>query len=651
MVAAVLLLASSAVGAAETWTTGPAGATYETDSGLRVTPTVDHGAPQDPFNGSDTLVLSDATFTASGSASLDVDQINGSRTELSAIDAASNPITIDPDDKSEISVSGSVTALSFSDATIDGTTQFTYSADGSGSITVTGLAPDTDFAAATTGGDVLETGTTDADGTATISVDAATDEDVVLLEPTAPVVDASSATPTDGAQVTARSINFSIDVSDGDFATAAGDELDATFYLDGDAIANNTLTADGTTTASAEIPVGGPHEWSVEVTDAYGRTTTSETFTFDVPARLEIMNESAPSERIQSDGSAEVTFFSEDGDTVITRPVENGTVDFAGIPTDQEFIAQIDAAGYSPRRVVIPSLIEQQTAYFLPESASSAQIVFTLNDDTGRFTPESTRLYVEKPISVNNSTEFRIVTADTFGASGEFTTVLEDDSRYRLRVVNEEGETRTLGSYTTSGDAFAELPIGQVQISSDVGSGGVAFNAALQEVETEEGTQRVIKIVYRDPSEATDELTLSVVNATSGEELRPETTETGPYGRYIETIPLPAGAPEDVSYEVTWSAERNGDTLGTTVEVGEIGPTIDGVEVDGRIQGLIGYLTILGFTSLTVIRSPRLAPIVAVATAVAVTTIGVVTIPPSAIGIGGAIAVMAFIGGGDPLYG
>jgi hypothetical protein len=573
VLAAVLFIVTGAAGAADTFVTAPAGSTYETDSGLQVTPTVDHGVPQDPFDGSDTVVLSDATFTASGPASLNISQFNGTRTELSSIDASSNAITIDPDDKSQVTVSGGVTALSFSDAEIDGTTQFNYSASSSGTITLTGLPANTDFAAATPGGTVLDTGTTDASGTADISVSSATDRDVILLEPSAPqlsngspsgnettrfenetlsidVADADFATdagdditlewsvngstvgtttvtsngtatfdvgplpdgthnwsvtatdsygetttsstyewtishrapqpdnanaePSDGTQVTEREITFSVPVEDADFAQD-GDEITATFYLDGEQFGTDTLTSNGTASATTTVSTGGNHTWYVEFSDEYGlstqtdantSTSTNEPFEFQAPSELRIYNESDPGQLLDNT-SVTVEFYYENGtrSEIVTRNASNGTVDFAGLPVDQSFIAVIDAPGYLPRRIFIGSLIDTQRIFLLPESADSVEKIFEVEDFTGRYPEENTVVIIQR--SLNGS--WQNVQGDYLGATGEVTAQLAENERHRIIIRNTvTGAEKRKGEYTpltSSRDKISIYQEGDVEIS------------------------------------------------------------------------------------------------------------------------------------------------------------------------------------------
>jgi len=464
----VILLATSAaagvVGAADTFVTAPAGATYETDSGLRVTVATDHGSTQDPFDGTDAVRLSNVTVSAGGPANITIDQIRGTWTNTSSINASANAVTIAPVDKSNVTVSGGVTALSFQDAEIDGTAQFTYSASSSGTVTLTGLPADTEFAAATTGGDVLTTGTTDGSGSAEVSVDAGTDVQVALTDPTAPIVDNSTLSPSDGANLSERNTELSVDVADADFGTEAGDTLTAEYVVDGSVAATDTVSSNGTSSATVSGLEGGSHDWYIRVTDDYGKTATSETHTFNVPATLEIYNESTDPKLLKN-ASTTVQFYYDNGTSLgyAERSPENGTVDLAGLPTGQPFVVVAETDGYYQRRIFVRSLYDQQEIYLLNESKQSVETIFGISDYSGAYPQDTTVLEVQR--AINGS--WKTVEGDYFGATGEFGTTLEYNARYRLVLYNTgTQESRVLGIYqptTAQQTRITVSPSGEIE--------------------------------------------------------------------------------------------------------------------------------------------------------------------------------------------
>ncbi len=156
-----------------------------------------------------------------------VDSITGKWTNTSSINASAGDLTINPEEKSEVVVSGAVTAIDFKNesqtAVGDGQVDFVYSADGSGSVTLKNLAPNTTFTAGATDGSPLGKYTTDANGEVTISVDSASGAGVYLYEGSAPTL--SEFNPPDGDDISEKNPTLSVQVNDSDFSRPGGDNV------------------------------------------------------------------------------------------------------------------------------------------------------------------------------------------------------------------------------------------------------------------------------------------------------------------------------------------------------------------------------------------------------------------------------------------
>jgi hypothetical protein len=558
--------------------TASAGGSYEAPSGLVVTTGTSHAVDdRNPFTSTDTLLLRNVTFSASGDASLTVDQFEGSTTNLSSIDASSTNITVDPGDKSAIEISGGVTAVDFEDARLDGSTQVTYSASGSGTITVTGLPADTQFAARS-GGDVLTSGTTDGSGDAEIPVEAATDAQISLLEPAAPTIDNAEASP-QNTELNVREVTFSAPVNDSDFADGA-DEVQAEFYLNGERFATKNITSNTTVSATTQLEQGGSNEWRIELTDQYDQTTSSETFSFEATAQLRVLNESAPKELVNST-TVEVTFFG--SNTTAISESENGRINFTGLPLDEEFVADIQADGYRSRSVVIPSLLDQQEVYLLPEKTSSVQVRFELDDVTGTYSERST-VYIEKPITIDNETEYQIIVSDQFGVEG-VTTFLEEGVRYELRIVSETGATAQLSKYDAEAAETVLLQPSAPAVERPE-DGSVGYDISYSEDDEE------VSIEYVDPAESTDELTVSIVSRDNETVLKPEQTYSGTNGL---SLSVPTNGTLNETYYVNIEGTRNdaSDTIDIREPIGPNRAQIDMRMPDGVWVQVIGAFAIL----------------------------------------------------------
>jgi len=577
----VLVVLTGAVAGASTLFTAGGGTAYETGSGLVVTTSVDHDLNgSNPFVGSNGLHINNVTFSASGTSELTVDQFLGSETQLSSIDASTSAITVDPSDKDSVTISGGVTDLDFDDVQLDRTSQLTYSASSSGTITVRGLATNTEFVAATAGGTVLSNGTTTSSGEATISVSSGSNEEIVLYEPVAPEIDNGAASPADGGQVSQRDVNLSIPISDVDFGH--GDSVTVDFYLDGSKVATKNISSNSTVSTTQTVSSGGEHEWYVEAVDAFGQSQRSDAnagtagdqnFTFTNAATLRVFNESAPDELVNST-TVDVTFFG-DGETTETRSATDGVIDFAGLPLDEEFIIRVQAQGYRDRTIFIPSLLEQERVYLLPENANSVQVRFTLDDVTGTFSQDST-LFIEKPITINNQTDYQIIVSDQFGVDG-VTTNLEQGVRYELRIRNQQGTTAQLSAYD------AEVSESVVLQPSAASVQRPQNQAIGYEINYDQPNDKVT-VEYVDPAELTDSLTVSIKSRDGSHVLKSAQTYSDANAL---SLSVPTNGTLNQTYLVNVTADRNGEQI----KISEpIGPRQEDLTPDG----LGGYTELIG---------------------------------------------------------
>jgi len=364
------------------------------------------------------------------------------------------------------------------------------------------------------------------------------------------------------------------------------------------------------------------------------------------PGELEIRNEANPDELIDGNVSLRVRLFA-GGDTVVERQVTDGTVSLTGVPTDERLVITVreSNADFTYRRILIESAFATPEIYLLPTSEPSAEVRFRLQDETGRFDSDSTRLFVEKPITRNNSTEYRVISGDRLGADGEFPTILVDSTRYRLRVENDAGEQRVLGSYTVQGARITTIPIGEVQFTADV-SEGAAVQAGLREAPEGASHNHEVRLVYLDPEGETDDMTVQITNA-SGTTLRPETTESvgGSTSAYVETYPLPtAFDPEEDTATVTVEAQRGAAIETFTRTLGDVPDVLADSGIDTQVLELIGLVSIVAVAGLLVIVSPPTAALVTPGYAGLLTITGIVPIPLPAVVLAGVVGVLATVG-------
>jgi hypothetical protein len=364
------------------------------------------------------------------------------------------------------------------------------------------------------------------------------------------------------------------------------------------------------------------------------------------PADIVVYNELNPDELVDGNVTLRARIFGE-GDTVIERNVTDGTLSLDGVPTDERLVITVKAnnSEWSYRRILLESAIQSSEIYLLPANATSAQVEYVLDDQTGRFPPDSTNLFIEKPITRNGTTKYRVITGDRIGAGGSFPATLVDEERYRIRVENDQGETRVLGAYTVTGDERVLLPIGEVQLTADV-SEGPGMQASLREAPDSASHDWEVRMVYLDPEGKTDEIEVSMTNS-SGARIRPTTTETlnGTTSAYVETYPLNTSFnPEQDTVTVTVEAQRGLETVTFERVVGDLPNALQDAPIDPYILELMGFVSILAVFGLLVIVSPPLAALVGSGWAGLLTLLGVVPIPMPAVVLAGLVGILATVG-------
>jgi hypothetical protein len=584
-----------------------------------------------------------ARFSASNlaQATIDKDDLEGTWTNLTAMDVTGGALTINPADKRSITVQGNADTLDFRDAKLDdGNPDFVIEGtSGSSSVTLRGLPTSTTISAVNQStGNPLDETSSDANGVATFDISHSTQTVVLQSGTVAGTPRQSEAAPT-GA-LTSDPSQLSIQINDSDFPS---DQMTVDFHLDGSQIDSQTITSNGTVTAT--IPssgkTGGTHNWAVNSSDDFGNVN-NQSYSYGVPDELRIYNETQSETLIQSPTEVTVQFFAENG-SVYERSTTNGVIDFSGLPADQAFVVDAQAADFHDRRIYIESLIQQQEIYLLNSTVFSGDdVVFLIEDNSGQFTPpDDTVLFVEKALNISGDVQYRVITSDLFSATNEVPVTLESDQRYRLRLKGPDNNTRVLGAYRSTGDDNAVLEVGTVTFEG-ANATNPDFRATVREIDG----NRVIRIAYRDPANATTDLTLEVINRTnSSDVLRPQTTETGPFGTYVETIPI-SSSKENVAYNVSWSATRESfDDQSSVAFVGDLPQLGDGFGLDDTVLWLLGQLTIFGVLALTCISYPRYAGIPTVAIAAGLTALGIVAIHPLLVGGAGVIAITFAVGG------
>jgi hypothetical protein len=382
-----------------------------------------------------------------------------------------------------------------------------------------------------------------------------------------PQFNESTASPAGGEQIDGTA-NLAINVSDPDFDDLEGDELTVTFR-DGEtdeSLGTDTLSDDGRAITSATDIQGGQNTWYAVAEDEYGNSVRSSNFTFQAPQQLFIFNESAPNQLVDN-ASVEVEFFSEEDDTVVSRTTTDGSIDLEGLPAGDEFIASVNADGYSSRSVVIDSLVEQQEIYLLPSDADSVEVRFEIDDQTGQFEQDNTRVFVQRPITQDNTTVFKTVASDSFGANG-YTVILERGQRYRVRVQNDEGDQRTIEPVVPTVSETIPLEVNQIeyQIDSD------------EPIETEFGISDLdgndnlssVRFALFDETNQTSDVSVRIYPQGNQSAAVVDDTFTSEYGELVVTQTVNTTANGE-QWVVEYEGLRDGSTVSGQLRTGERG--------------------------------------------------------------------------------
>lgn len=451
---------------------------------------------------------------------------------------------------------------------------------------------------------------------------------------------ASNFSPATGTDLSETAVDFSLNVSDPEFGTAQGDDVTAELYIDGSSAASTTVTSNQTVTLTESITEGGDHTYHWELTDSYGATTTTSQRTITVPAELTVRD--VLTQNIVDAQNATITFYGGQNEReIIEKPVSNGTVSLAGLPTNTGFTVVVRADDYYTRTAIIPSLYDQSQVWLLPTNGTDAvEVVFQLEDRTGDFSgSDTTQLRVQRAIEFNNSTAWYDVVGDDISATSELPTILQNQQRYRL-VIENDVQTRILGSYTPSGPADPEtIPIGRLDFNADTDP-GTSFDAALVN-----DTAPAVRIMYRDPDTAMTALRYRVVNTTNGSStvVVANTTVSDPSAFTSITEPLPAASLAGRSYRVDLWALQDGVVVEErSASVGELqAPGVGwAAGASTHLLTLGGYVFLVAVGYGTANYSPRLGTLAAVVIGTALTMFGVLSIPHVILGFTGTVAVI-----------
>lgn len=516
------------------------------------------------------------TLSSTGATNATVTNINGTWTNVSAIDAGSTTLEIDPDDKQKVSVSGNIDTLDFRSVKVDdGTIDFVYGGvSGTSTVTVTGLKPNTDYRAVDADtGESLAGGESDGSGTVTFSgMD--NPEHKVLVKTSEGGPGLSDPRP-EGPQSDFPT-TLGVTVSDPDFDD--GENVTVEFYLDGSKVGENSTTSEGEVTTSIAKPARGSHDVKAVATDSQGNTKTL-TWTFSVPNELEVREVKDPFPLVD-DRQVNFTFY--ENDEIFRRSVTDGNVSLEGIPVDEDIVVGVEADGFHTAFFVIEDITKQQTVYLLNSSEASVEVRFTLRDRVGNFEGNEPTLYIQKPINRTGTIQWHSVYADQFGTQG-VTADLEEGQRYRLVIKNADNDVRVLGTYTADVSETVQLTVGSVSSLPEGCDCEFTHNASYKNDSA--SSSNYVSFEYNDTVNLTSSLTVKIYErGNESNVLFANQTFSGPLGTVAITEPVPSDQ-EGLSWVVEVTGQRDGEQIKIRVIVGPRSPVIP--ELPGWLKAII----------------------------------------------------------------
>lgn len=464
-----------------------------------------------PFPDAHTVELSttsgNATLKAPGPVDLAVheSEITGTWTNLTDLGVSTNELEVNPEDKEAFNVTGATDSLSVKDSfTIDdGVVDFVYAGtSGSTTVELRGLPADTRIAAVDQNGDFLDSAMSDSNGVLRLEQMPNSEHEVTLQS-------SGSSSPALSDPHPEGSKNFfptemNVTVEDDDFP---GDQVTVDFYIDGSLQGSDTVTSNGEASITITSPSRGSHTAKASATDDFGEVTNFS-WTFSTPNNLTFKNATGSHEVINYE-TINTTFF--ENDEIISKKTTTGKLNLEGLPISGDIVGVAKSANFSDTPFVIEDISEQQVVYMTASTVQTYEIDFVLQDNTGGlFDNNNASLRIQKAINESSWDEprWKTVHADEFGGDDTVTANLEQNTRHRLIVKNDQGDKRVLGSYTPARSETVTLSVGEVVAVPDAGGKTpYAINASYIQ---NENTDDVVEFEFSDETNETDRLYVEI---------------------------------------------------------------------------------------------------------------------------------------------
>lgn len=276
------------------------------------------------------------------------------------------------------------------------------------------------------------------------------------------------------------------------------------------------------------------------------------------------IREEVPDHPTITECTAEATFFETNDDTsptIINKSDTDGdgTLSFTGLPVDEQFAVQIQCAGYHNRTVLVPDLSQQKTVYLLNQSEDSVNVTFDIQDNTGEFGSPGTDFIVQRAVNrslfATGGFEWENMAGDEIGAAATQREVLEEGTRYRLKIQNPDGDERILGAHVAEVDGTIPIRINSVDLDANETQG---FEWNFTRINSS-GTF-FVQFAYIDNLDKTTQVELTIHEFGNDSRVLHDQTHTGTYGELVVTEQL-TGDDQNRTWVAVFTATRGNDEV------------------------------------------------------------------------------------------
>ncbi len=391
-------------------------------------------------------------------------------------------------------------------------------------------------------------------------------EEGITFENTPPTP--SDESPTGGPELNQETVTISLNVSDTDFPSSQGDNVTVDIYHNPpesseSIIHTESVQSNSTVTVDIQPVLGGEHSWRADLNDSYGGTNSTGPHNFSVPGALQIYNESQPETLIDS-RDINVTIYDLEGDEIFERSTTDGNLSTSGLPLNTPLVFAFTVDGYHDRTLILRTAFEQQSAYLLNDTVTSVSPTFLVEDETGQYDPTSSRVFIERGLQINGSTEYRTIAAEEVGTDG-YTETLEMGVRYRMTVENEDGDRRVLGKFSATDSADYVLTVEEIVFDQSREQDAISWNFThTVENEGEPSESQTVTFAFQDEDDRTEDLEVVIFERGNASNEIHNQTHPGPHGTIVITETLSSNQ-FDKEWEVEWTAERNPTFSGSSI--------------------------------------------------------------------------------------